>query len=276
MHIDWSTEDLKFQQNVHNFLANRLTPDLKRAGKLMTSVYADHQAAMRWQCILGEQGWIAPSWPVEYGGCDWSVTQHYIFNVELARAGAPPVSPMGIQMCGPALIGHGTPEQKAYYLPRMLSGEHFWCQGYSEPGAGSDLAALQMSAREDGDSFVCNGSKIWTTHASEANWIFCLVRTARMAKPQQGITFLLIDMNTPCIEVQAIISPTGEHIQNVIFFNEVRVPRANVVGEINQGWTVAKYLMEFERGGAAYAPLIMVRLDELAVYAASVRGDTSQ
>lgn len=275
MHIDWTGKDLAFQQEVREFIEENLTGELRAAGKLMTSVYADHAASMAWQEVLAGKGWAAPAWPVEYGGCDWSVTQHYIFNVELATAGAPPVSPMGIQMCGPALIGHGTSEQKDHFLPKILSGEHFWCQGYSEPGSGSDLASLQMAANADGEHFVCNGSKIWTTHANEANWIFCLVRTARLDKPQQGITFLLIDMNSPGIEVNPIISPTGEHIQNLIFFNDVRVPKNNVVGEVDKGWTVAKYLMEFERGGAAYAPLINARLDEVADFAAISPGDST-
>lgn len=275
MRIEWSAEDLAFQLEVRSFLEDNLSEDLRRAGRLMTSVYADHAASMQWQRILWRKGWVAPSWPVEFGGCDWSVTQHYIFNMELAAFGAPPLSPMGIQMCGPALIGYGSEEQKRYFLPRMLSGEHFWCQGYSEPESGSDLASLQMSAVDDGNAFVCNGSKIWTTHANEANWIFCLVRTARLRKTQQGITFLLIDMSSPGIDVRPIISLTGEHIQNVIFFTDVRVPKRNVVGETNNGWTVAKYLMEFERGGAAYAPQINARLDEIESFAKSVPGDNA-
>lgn len=170
---------------------------------------------------------------------------------------------MGIRMVGPVIMHFGTPEQKAFFLPKILTGEHFWCQGYSEPGAGSDLAALQMRAVEDGDHLVCTGSKIWTTHATEANWIFCLVRTSREAKPQQGITFLLIDMSTPGIEVRPLIMTSGEHIQNQAFFDRVRVPKANVLGSIGQGWTVAKYLLEFERGGSASAPELQVRLADL-------------
>ena len=166
-------------------------------------------------------------------------------------------------MCGPVLIGHGTAEQKAHYLPRMLSGEDFWCQGYSEPGSGSDLASLQMSARDDGDHFVCNGHKIWTTHAHVANWIFCLVRTSREKIPQLGITFLLIDMRTPGVDVKPIVSMSGEHIQNEVFFTDVRVPKKNVVGRIGDGWTVAKYLMQFERGGGVSSPGLKVRLERI-------------
>ena len=259
-----SPEDEAFRDEVRAFFAAELTPELRRAGELMTSVYADHASQMAWQAKLHIKGWAAPAWPVEYGGCDWRVVQHHIFASERVRAGAPPVSPMGIKMCGPAIIGFGSDEQKTFFLPRMLSGEHFWCQGYSEPGAGSDLAALQMKAVREDDDLICTGTKIWTTHAHVANWIFCLVRTAKSERKQQGITFLLIDMNSPGIELRPIIMASGEHIQNQIFFDNVRVPVANVLGKIDQGWTVAKYLLEFERGGSAYAPEIAVGLSELS------------
>jgi alkylation response protein AidB-like acyl-CoA dehydrogenase len=257
--VTWSAEDRRFQALVRTFLEQNLTEDLRRTASRMTSVYADYETSMAWQRVLHAQGWAAPAWPVEYGGCGWSAVQRFIFASETAAGGAPPLSPMGIGMCGPVLIGHGTPEQKAFYLPRILSGEHFWCQGYSEPGSGSDLASLQMSAQGDGDDFVCNGHKLWTTHANVANWIFCLVRTAKEAIPQRGITFLLIDMATPGIEVQPIISLSGEHIQNHVFFTDVRVPRANAVGPVGEGWTVAKYLMQFERGGGVSAPGLKMR-----------------
>ncbi|MGH6650133.1 MAG: acyl-CoA dehydrogenase family protein [Sphingopyxis sp.] len=257
-------EDEAFRDEVRAFFAAELTPELRRAGTLMTSVYADHASQMAWQEKLHAKGWAAPAWPTRYGGCDWSVVQHHIFASERVRAGAPPVSPMGIRMCGPAIIGFGTEAQKEYFLPRMLSGEHVWCQGYSEPGAGSDLAALQMHAVRDGDDFICTGTKIWTTHAHVANWIFCLVRTTKSERKQQGISFLLIDMASPGIVVRPIVMASGEHIQNQIFFDQVRVPVANVLGAIDDGWTVAKYLLEFERGGSAYAPEIEVALEDLA------------
>jgi alkylation response protein AidB-like acyl-CoA dehydrogenase len=263
MEMSWSAADERFRQDVREFVAAELTPDLRKAGRSLTSVYADYEIGMKWQRILHQRGWAAPSWPVEYGGCGWSVAQRYIFASELAAAGAPPISPMGIGMCGPVLIGHGTREQKAHYLPRMLSGEDFWCQGYSEPGSGSDLASLQMSARDVGEQFVCNGHKIWTTHAHVANWIFCLVRTSREKIPQLGITFLLIDMTTPGVEVRPIVSLSGEHIQNEVFFTDVRVPKMNVVGQIGDGWTVAKYLMQFERGGGVSAPSLRVRMQRI-------------
>ncbi|MET0657816.1 MAG: acyl-CoA dehydrogenase family protein [Steroidobacteraceae bacterium] len=276
MDIEWRPEERAFRDEVREFFRTHLTDRIRAAGELMTSVYADDAAAMEWQRVLVAKGWAAPAWPVEHGGCDWTVAQHYIFARERALAGAPPLSPMGIQMCAPALIAYGTPEQKSFYLPRMLSGEHFWCQGYSEPGSGSDLASLQMPAVDAGDQLVCNGSKIWTTHADVSNWMFCLVRTSREAKPQLGITFLLIDMKTPGIEVKPIVTPSGEHIQNQVFFTDVRVPKRNVVGQIGGGWTVAKYLLEFERGGTAYAPELQVRLEQIREFSATVSGNTHE
>lgn len=263
MDLRWSEADRAFQDEVRAFLDQKLTPELRHAGQLMTSVYADHDASMAWQAILHEQGWAAPAWPVEYGGCDWSLTQHYIFNRETTLAGAPALSPMGIRMVAHAIIKYGTDAQKAYFLPRILTGEVFFCQGYSEPEAGSDLAALSMAAVPDGDDLVCTGSKIWTTHAAEANWMFALVRTSRTAKKQQGITFVLIDMTSPGIAIRPLVMTSGEQIQNQVFFDQVRVPKANVIGEIDSGWTVAKYLLEFERGGGAVAPALQVRADEI-------------
>ncbi|WP_040870784.1 acyl-CoA dehydrogenase family protein [Nocardia exalbida] len=271
MDYDWSAGDLAFRDEVREFLAAKLTPELRRAGRLATSVYPDHEASMEWQHILHERGWAAPAWPVEHGGCDWSLTQHYIFQRESALAGAPALSPMGIRMVAPAIIAFGTEEQKAFYLPRILTGEVFFCQGYSEPEAGSDLAALSMAAVDDGEDFVCTGSKIWTTHATEANWIFCLVRTSRTGKKQQGITFLLIDMTAPGIEIRPLVMTSGEQVQNQVFFDNVRVPKTNVLGRIDDGWTVAKYLLVHERGGAA-APWLQVMAQDIAVNAAQQPG----
>jgi alkylation response protein AidB-like acyl-CoA dehydrogenase len=268
MKLAFNRDEEAFREKVRDFLADKLTADLRAYAKRMTSVYATKPVAMEWQLILVKQGWAAPSWPVEYGGTNWSVAQRYIFDVEMARAGAPPLSPMGIEQCGPVLIGHGSKAQKNYYLPRILSGEDFWCQGYSEPHAGSDLAALTMSAVEDGDHYVCNGSKIWTTHAHEANMMFCLVRTDSSGKQQQGITFILIDMTSRGVRVNPILMLSGEHIQNAVFFTDVRVPKANVIGKVNEGWTVAKYLLEFERGGSSYGPRLFARLRSLRQIAA--------
>ncbi|MGY4712238.1 acyl-CoA dehydrogenase family protein [Mycolicibacterium sp. CBM1] len=254
MDLSWSPQDQQFRDEVRAFLDEKLTADLRQAGRLMTSVYAEHEASMAWQAILHERGWAAPAWPVEYGGCDWTLTQHYIFSRESTLAGAPALSPMGISMVAHAIIAYGTAEQKDYFLPRILTGELFFCQGYSEPESGSDLASLSMSAVDDGDDLICTGSKIWTTHAGEADWIFALVRTSRSAKKQQGITFVLIDMSAPGIEVRPLVMTSGEQVQNQIFFDAVRVPKSNVIGQIDDGWTVAKYLLEFERGGGATAP----------------------
>jgi alkylation response protein AidB-like acyl-CoA dehydrogenase len=263
MQLNWSRDDLAFRDEVREFLASELTPDLRAAAAGMTSVYAPPHIALAWQKKLHAKGWVAPSWPTEWGGCDWSVARRYIFARETTMAGAPPLSPMGLGMCGPVLLHYGTDAQKRRFLPPMLAGDEFWCQGYSEPNSGSDLASLQMRAERDGDDFVCTGSKIWTTHAHHADWIFCLVRTSRLEKPQLGITFLLIDMRLPGVTVRPIISLSGEHVQNQVMFDEVRVRQANVVGRVDDGWTVAKYLMEFERGGHAYAPSLVQRIATL-------------
>ncbi|MDV3126594.1 acyl-CoA dehydrogenase family protein [Mycobacterium sp. 21AC1] len=272
MDLKWSTTDQAFRDEVRSFLTEKLTPDLQRAGRLMTSVYADHDASMAWQQILHERGWAAPAWPVEHGGCDWSLTQHYIFSRESTLAGAPSLSPMGIRMVAHAIIAFGTSAQKEYFLPRILTGEVFFCQGYSEPEAGSDLAALSMTAVPDGDDLVCTGSKIWTTHAREANWMFALVRTTRAAKKQQGITFVLIDMASAGIEIRPLVMTSGEEVQNQVFFDEVRVPKSNVIGAVDDGWTVAKYLLEFERGGGASAPALQVLAEEISTAAARQPG----
>ncbi|HWA63306.1 MAG TPA: acyl-CoA dehydrogenase family protein [Caulobacteraceae bacterium] len=253
MHLDLAAEDLAFRQEVRDFLERRFTPDLRAAAARQAGVFAEPELAGTWHRILYEQGWIAPAWPREYGGPGFTPVQRYLYESELAEAGAPALPAMGLQLCGPVLMGYGTPEQKAFFLPRILSGEHYWCQGYSEPGSGSDLASLQCRAERDGDHYVVNGTKIWTTHAHAANWMFLLVRTATEGKPQAGITFLLLDMATPGLSVRPIITIAGEHEVNQCFFDNVRIPVANRVGEENKGWTVAKYLLEFERGGGSYA-----------------------
>ncbi|MFN4025608.1 MAG: acyl-CoA dehydrogenase family protein [Hyphomonas sp.] len=255
MKLDLSPQDIEFRDEVRAFLKDKLTPELAAAGRLATSVFIEPEFTLPWQRILHTRGWVAPHWPKEYGGTGWSELQRYIFATECARAGAPGLAPMGLGMVGPCIIGYGTPEQKAHYLPRILSGEDYWCQGYSEPGAGSDLASLQLRAVSDGDDYVLNGTKIWTTHAHHANKMFCLVRTDIEAKAQKGITFLLLDMNTPGIKVDPIITLAGEHELNQVFFDDVRVPKSGRLGEENDGWSVAKYLLEFERSGGSSAGL---------------------
>lgn len=257
MDLELSAADRAFQTEVRAFLDANLTPELREAGRRLTSVFVDKKYSLPWQKILHAKGWVAPTWPAEYGGTGWGDMQRYIFSIECARAGAPGLAPMGLRMVGPCIMKYGTPEQKAFFLPRILSGEDYWCQGYSEPGAGSDLASLQLRATPDGDDYVLNGSKIWTTHAHWANRMFCLVRTNFEGKPQAGITFLLLEMNTPGITVKPIITLAGEHEVNQVFFDDVRAPKSGRLGEENQGWTVAKYLLEFERGGGSAAGLQM-------------------
>lgn len=272
MDLSWSAEEEAFRGEVRDFLAQELTDGLREAAARCTSVYAPPELALAWQAILHRRGWAAPAWPVEWGGCGWDPARRRIFAEEMSAAGAPPLSPMGLAMCGPVLIGHGTQEQKARFLPRILSGEDFWCQGYSERGAGSDLASLQMKATDDGDALVLDGHKIWTTHAHAANWMFCLVRTSQEAIPQRGITFVLVAMTSPGIETRPIFFISGEAVQCEVFFDGVRVPKSQVVGEIGKGWTVAKYLLEFERGGSVAAPGLRGALDRLVRLARETEG----
>lgn len=258
--------DRAFQIEVRQFLDAKFTADLRRAAARQAGVFAEGELTRQWQRILYEQGWVAPGWPRKYGGGEFTAVQRYILECECAEAGAPSLPAMGLQMCGPMLMGYGTEEQKAYHLPRILTGEHYWCQGYSEPQAGSDLASLQCRAVRDGDHYVVDGTKLWTTHAHFANWMFLLVRTSNEGKPQAGITFLLVSMDTPGITVAPIITLSGEHEVNQTFLDGVRVPVANRVGEENQGWTVAKYLLGFERGGV-FSPRVkglMARVKQIA------------
>ncbi|HSG90700.1 MAG TPA: acyl-CoA dehydrogenase family protein [Pseudomonadales bacterium] len=265
MDLSFSAAEEAFREEVRDFFATSLTDELREAGRLMTSVYSSREVALAWQKILYAKGWLVPSWPKEYGGTDWTLTQRYIFACERARARPPGLSPMGLSMLGPALLGCGTKAQKDHYLPRILEGEDYWCQGYSEPQSGSDLASLQCAAVRDGDDYVINGTKIWTTHAQYATHMFILVRTAKMDRPQRGITFLLIDMRTPGITVDPIRFVSGAATQGTVFFEDVRVPAANIVGEENDGWTVAKYLLEFERGGGAAAPGLLEAVGNVRV-----------
>lgn len=245
-------DDSTFRIQVQTFLAESLTPKMTRAGRLMTSVFADFEMGLAWHKILHRKGWIAPDWPEEYGGTGWSLNQRYIFQEECKLANAPAVFALGLQMLGPMLIRYGTQEQKDFYLPRILSGEDSWCQGYSEPGAGSDLASLTTAAVLDGNDYVINGSKIWTSYAQYSNKIFCLVRTSKEGKPQAGISFILVDMDSAGLSVKPIVGLDGTVEQCQVFFDDVRVPAANIVGGENKGWDVAKYLLEFERGGHNY------------------------
>ena len=267
MDLTLSPADAAFRDQVRAFLVDHLTDEIKAANRAASTVFVEKDTALAWQRILNDKGWLAYGWPVEYGGTGWTAAQRYIFERECALAGAPTLIPMGLKFVGPVIFTFGTDDQKATYLPRILSGEDYWCQGYSEPGAGSDLAALQCKAVRDGDDYVVNGTKIWTTHAHYATMMFCLVRTARLERRQQGITFLLIDMATPGITVEPIVTMAGEHEVNQVFFDDVRVPVANRVGEENDGWTYAKFLLEFERGGGSFSGGIRCRLDDLKLIA---------
>ena len=272
MALELSPADLAFRDEVRAFLAEKLTPELAAAAGRQAGVFADGELSRRWHRTLHERGWVAPAWPREYGGPGWTPLQRFIFDDECARAGAPQIPVMGLQMCGPVIMRYGTEEQKAFFLPRMLSGEHYWCQGYSEPQSGSDLASLQTRAVRDGEDYVVNGTKIWTTHAQHANWMFLLVRTATEGKPQAGISFLLTPMDAPGISVRPIISISGEHEVNQVFFDDVRIPVANRLGEENAGWTVAKHLLEFERGAGAAASRLGRMVDHARAIAQQEQG----
>jgi acyl-CoA dehydrogenase len=259
MDLELGPADAAFRGEVRAFLDESLSEDLKAAVTASTGTFCDMSAMSRWHAILHAKGWVAPDWPSDFGGPGWTDTQRHIFASECALAGAPPTHTFGIRMCGPVLIRFGTPEQQLHYLPRILTGEHRWCQGYSEPGSGSDLASLKTAARSDGDDYVVTGSKIWTTLAHQATHMFCLVRTDFEVRAQAGITFLLIDMSSPGISIRPIVNIAGDHEFNQVFFDEVRVPKINRVSEENAGWAVAKHLLEFERGGN-YAAGLRARL----------------
>jgi len=247
MDISFSSEDLAFREEVRGFFDENFTAEL--VARLRGKNFKE--AIVEWQRKLYEKGWIAPNWPAEYGGTGWTPTQKYIYETERSARGIPSPVPFGLSMVGPVIYQFGTPEQKEKFLPRILRSEDWWCQGYSEPGAGSDLAALKTKAELDGDHYVINGAKIWTTYAQYADWIFVLVRTSNEGKKQEGITFILCDMKTPGIKVNPIISIDNEHSLNEVEFNNVRVPVENVVGEVNKGWTVAKALLAHERTSIA-------------------------
>jgi acyl-CoA dehydrogenase len=271
--VEESAARAQFRAEVRGFLEAHYTPDLRAMRARAAGIFAEGELASRWRRILAEKGWIAPAWPREHGGPGWDAEQREIFHEECARIKAPVLPSFGTSLCGPVIMRFGTPEQRAYFLPRILSGEHYWCQGYSEPGAGSDLASLRTRAVRDGDNYVIDGSKIWTTHAHHANWIFMLVRTDTEAKVQAGISFLVCPLDTPGITIRPILSISGEHELNQVFFEGVRVPVANRLGEENGGWTVAKYLLEFERGGQPAGVAQRVGLEDVEAIARMEKAD---
>ena len=249
MNLDFSPEDEAFRAEARAFIADTYPEGLREKqeeGEEMAK--ADF---LSWHRVLAKKGWVAPAWPAEYGGPGWTSVQRYLWSEELARADTVPILPFGINMVGPVIYTFGTPEQKAKFLPPTLSGDIWWCQGYSEPGAGSDLASLKTKAERDGDHYIVNGQKTWTTLAQHADWIFCLVRTDPNVKAQEGISFLLIDMKTPGITVRPIITLGGEHEVNEVWFENVRVPVENRIFHENKGWTCAKFLLAHERTGIA-------------------------
>ncbi|MDD3443814.1 MAG: acyl-CoA dehydrogenase family protein [Zavarzinia sp.] len=268
MDLRFSDEDEAFRAEVRAFLADNLTEDLRAAGRAATSAFSEKEWNIGWLKVLHARGWAAPHWPVEYGGTGWSVTQRYIFDTECAFAQTPHLSPMGLKMVAPVIMAFGRQDQKDFYLPRILAGEDYWCQGYSEPGSGSDLASLKCRAVSDGDDYIIDGTKIWTTQAQFANRMFALVRTDNSGKPQEGITFLLLDMDTPGITIQPIITIAGDHEVNQVFFDGVRVPKANRIGDEGQGWTIAKYLLVHERGNT-WGAGVRVALERLRRVAAA-------
>ena len=266
MDLTFSSDELEFRDEVRDFLQQNLDPELARRVRNYSHLTRDDYAD--WHATLNARGWLAPHWPVEYGGKGWDVVRRFIFEDECNKAYAPRIVPFGINMLAPVLIRYGTEEQKQHYLPRILDGTDFWCQGYSEPGAGSDLASLKCSAVRDGDHYVVNGQKTWTTLGHYANRIFCLVRTSTEGKPQQGISFLLVDMESPGVDVRPLITLDGRHEVNEVFLTDVRVPVSNLVGEENRGWDCAKYLLTYERTNSAGVGASFAALERLKAIAA--------
>ncbi len=245
MELKLSPQEKEFRENIRKFMENSLPEEIRY--KVEMGLKLEKDDYVTWQKIVGERGWLAPGWPKEYGGTGWSPIERHIFNEEMALASAPRIQPFGVNMVGPVIIAFGNETQKQYYLPRILSSEDWWCQGYSEPGSGSDLAALNTRAIRDGDYYIVNGAKTWTSFAQHADMMFCLVRTSTEGKKQAGISFLLIDMKSPGIEVRPIITMDGGDEINDVLFEDVRVPITKLVGEENHGWEYAKFLLGHER-----------------------------
>ena len=265
MEMQFTAQELAFRDEVRAFLRDKLPERL--SSRIQQGKRLSKEDQVQWMRVLNERGWLAPGWPEEYGGTGWSTVQKHLFEEECFAAGAPRPVAFGLRMVAPVIIKFGTPEQKARFLPRILNCDDWWCQGYSEPGAGSDLASLKTRAVREGDHYVVSGQKIWTTLAHYADWMFCLVRTDAEAQQQRGISFLLIDMKTPGITVRPIITLDGEHEVNEVFLDNVRVPVENLVGRENEGWTCAKYLLTHERttiAGIANSKAMLNNLKALA------------
>lgn len=261
MDLSYTEQELAFREDVRDFLAEHLDPQV--AQKVRTGRELTKAEMEGWHATLHARGWLAQNWPKSHGGAEWTAVQRFIYEEEAARASAPRIVPFGLSMLAPVLMEFGSKEQQDRWLPRILSGEDWWCQGYSEPGAGSDLASLKTRAVRDGDHYVVNGQKTWTTLGQFANMIFCLVRTDTECKPQEGISFLLIDMDTPGVEVRPIVLLDGTPEVNEVWLTDVRVPVENLVGEENKGWTYAKYLLTHERTNIAGVGFCQAGLDAL-------------
>ena len=245
MDLEYSAADAAFRAEVREFIRSHLPAAL--AAKVLGHKRLTREDFLSWHRTLHSRGWSAPSWPAQFGGPGWSAIQQHIFDEECSAAGAPPIIAFGVRMVAPVLMAYGSTAQQSFFLPRILSGEHWWCQGYTEPGSGSDLASLKTQAVRQGDSYVVNGQKTWNTLGHLADWMFCLVRTSTEGRSQEGISFLLIDMKTPGISVRPIGLIDGEHEVNEVWLDDVNVPAANRIGEENKGWTYAKYLLTHER-----------------------------
>lgn len=252
MNLELSVEELEFREEVRAFLTANVTSKFRTAQRTVTTLYVEPDITRAWLRVLKEMGWAAPLWPQEYGGPGWTPMQRYIWECECAAEDAPALWPQGVRHVGPLLIKYGSEYQRRHFLPRILSGEDYWCQGYSETNAGSDLAALKTRAVLDGDVYIVNGSKIWTSDAHKADWMFAIVRTSVEARKQDGLSILLIPMNAQGLSVQPIRSISGHHELNHVFFDNVRVPIQNLVGEEGKGWEYAKYVLTFERGGSFF------------------------
>lgn len=268
MDLSFSPAEEAFRKDVAAFIQDRLSARIRN--KVSKGLHLSREDYLEWHSILAERNWLAGHWPKEYGGSGWNVVQRFIFDNEAFLANAPRIIPFGLNMLGPVLIKYGSEAQKQQFLPRMLDGSDWWCQGFSEPGAGSDLASLKTKAVRDGDHYIVNGQKTWTTLGHYANWIFCLVRTDSAGKKQEGISFLLIDMDTPGVELRPIITLDGTHEVNDIFFSDVKVPVENLVGEEHKGWTYAKYLLTYERTGLATVGYSVSQLKTLKEMAQSL------
>ncbi|WP_232495662.1 acyl-CoA dehydrogenase family protein [Novosphingobium kaempferiae] len=263
MDIELSPEDAAFREEVRTFLRDHLPAEVKAGAAATPSVFVEPEIGQAWNAVLHEKGWLGYQWPAEHGGTGWTPLQRYLFEKECAAAGAPNLTVLGLKLLAPVIYNFGTDAQKAEVLPRILSGEDYWCQGFSEPGAGSDLASLKTRAVREGDHYRVNGSKIWTTHAHHANRMFTLVRTNTEVKKQAGISFLLIDLATPGVSVRPILTNAGDHEVNQVFLEDVMVPAENLVGGEGDGWTIAKFLLENERGGSCHAPKLGYDLDQI-------------